>query len=156
MDIKSFLEENDIEHNWHEHPAVFTCEEADKHCSHIPGLALKNLFLKDKKGRRFFLFITTAEKRVDLKKLAESVEMKKITFANTDELKEKLNLTPGAVSPFGLLNDENGEVDVFIDKEVMGADILSFHPNINTASVEITSEMFKKFLNTINHDFKLI
>jgi Ala-tRNA(Pro) deacylase len=156
MNIKEFLEENNIEYIWHEHPAVYTCEEAEKHCSHIPGLAVKNLFLRDKKGKKFFLLITTAEKRVDLKKLGEIIGINKVSFASPDNLKDKLGLEPGAVSPFGLLNDKNNEVGLYIDNEVMQANIVSFHPNVNTASIELSKEMFKKFTNSIDHEVNIV
>jgi Ala-tRNA(Pro) deacylase len=154
--VKKFLEEHDIKYVWHEHPAVYTCEEAEKYCSHIPGVPAKNLFLRDQKGKKFFLFVTPAQKRIDLKKLAEKMETKKLSFASPERLKEKLGLEPGSVSPFGLLNDSEGEVAAYIDKEIAEADTVNFHPNVSIASIELKKEMFEKFLNSIKNRVEFI
>src|SRR3990167_8246235 len=107
--VEDFLKSHNIQYALHEHPAVSTCEEAEKYCGDIPGLACKNLLLRDKKGRRYFLFVLPAEKRADLKQIGEIVGEKRVSFANAEALKEKLGLEPGAVSPFGLLNDKKAK-----------------------------------------------
>ena len=152
--IEQYLRANQIKYILHEHPAVYTCEEAEKHCSDIPGLSCKNLFLKGK--RQYFLIIMPATKKADLKKISATVNESKLSFASAEALKEKLGLEPGEVSPFGLLNDKNHEIKVYIDKEVHEADIVSFHPNRNTASLELTREMFHKFLQLIDNEVHVI
>lgn len=154
--VEEYLQDNQIKYVLHEHPAVYTCEEAEKHCGDIPGLACKNLLLKDKKGRRYFLIVLPAEKRADLKGIGKTVGESKVSFASPEALKEKLGLEPGAVSPFGLLNDKNHEVEVYVDEKVYNADIVSFHPNRNTASLELTGEMFRKFLQAIENKVHVI
>ena len=154
--VEQYLRTNQIEYVLHEHPAVYTCEEAEKYCGDIPGLACKNLLLKDKKGRRYFLIVLPAEKRADLKKIGKTVNEKKVSFASPEALKEKLGLEPGAVSPFGLLNDTSHEVEVYVDKKVYNADIVSFHPNRNTASLELTGDMFRKFLQALENKVHVI
>ena len=134
---EQFLELHQITATLHEHPAVFTCEEAEIHCAHIPGLACKNLFLKGKSGR-YFLLILPANKRTDLKKFAQTVGETKVSFASPEAMKEKLHLEPGSVSPFGLINDTEKSVEVHIDKEVHDAAIVGFHPNRNTATLELS------------------
>jgi len=81
---------------------------------------------------------------------------KQITFASPEVLLEKLGLEPGAVSLFGLLNDKNHEVEIYIDKKVYNADIVSFHPNRNTASLELSKDMFRKFLQAIENKIEVI
>ncbi len=154
--VEDFLKSKDIKYVLHEHPAVYTCEEAEKYCGNVPGLACKNLLLRDKKGRRYFLVVLPAAKRSDLRKFAEIVSENKITFASPENLMEKLGLEPGAVSPFGLLNDKKNEVEVYVDSEVYNADVVSFHPNRNTASLELSGEMFRKFLQSIENLNKVI
>ncbi len=153
---EQFLQDNKIDYILHEHPAVYTCEEAEKYCSDIPGLATKNLFLKNQKKNRYFLIVLAASKRADLKKIAEIVDEKKLSFTNPDELQEKLGLKPGTVSPFGLINDDKQAVEVYIDKNVYDAEIVNFHPNYNTASLELTGAMWHKYLDQIEHDIKII
>lgn len=146
---EQYLEECGIEYELYEHPAVMTCDEAAAH--DIPGLSCKNLFLRDKKGRRFLLLVVPASKRVDLGRLAELAGEKKLSFASEENLREKLGLSSGAVSVFGLLNDANGDVELFLDQEVSGANSVSFHPNRNTASLVLSREMFQKYLDCIDH-----
>lgn len=155
LNVEEYLKSNNIEYILHEHPAVYTCEEAEKYCGNVPGLACKNLFLRSKRGRQYFLIILPAKKRADLKKIGEIIG-DKMTFASTEDLKEKMGLEPGAVSPFGLLNDEKSEIKTYIDKEINEAELLSFHPNRNTASVELPGEMFHKFLGTIKNENQVV
>lgn len=156
IDVEDFLKSNNIEYILHKHSAVYTCEEAMKHCSDIPGLACKNLFLKGNKGRRHFLMVLPANKQTDLKKLCGIVWESKISFASPEALKEKLGLEPGSVSPFGLLNDKLKEIEVYIDKEVYEADTVSFHPNRNTATFELQKDMFHKYLNISENKIEVI
>ncbi len=153
--VEKFLQSNQIVYVLHEHLAVYTCEEAEKYCGDIPGLHCKNLLLRDKKKRQYFLLVLSTKKRADLKRISETVE-ERVSFANPEELKEKMGLDPGAVSPFGLLNDKNHEVEVYIDQEVYNADIVSFHPNRNTASLELTGKMFRKFLQVVKNNVHVI
>ena len=155
-DVEEFLKSNQIEYKLHEHPPVYTVEEAAKYCGDIPGLACKNLFIRDKESERYFLITLPADKRFDFKKFGDIVGTKKLTFADNEALKEKLGLEAGAVSPFGLLNDHNQSVKFYIDKKVYDANIVNFHPNVNTASLELAKTAFWKFLKTIKHEFKVI
>lgn len=155
-DVEEYLGIHQINYILHEHPAVFTCEELEKYSSDNPGLICKNLLLRDQKGKRYFLFIMPASKKADLKRICEIVAEKKLSFASPEGLRQKLGVGPGAVSPFGLLNDKQAEVEVYIDEEVYYAAIVSFHPNRNTASLELTREMFHKFLNTLANKIKIV
>jgi Ala-tRNA(Pro) deacylase len=154
--VTKFLDSHQIKYVLHEHPAVYTCEEAEKYCGDIPGLPCKNLLLKNKGSKRFFLVVLPAKKRTELKKFGEIVSEKKVSFANAEALLDKLGLTAGAVSPFGLLNDKNNEVEVYVDKDVYDADTVSFHPNRNTASLELSGAMFKKFLQVIDQEVHVV
>lgn len=156
VDVEQFLQSHGIAYVLHEHPAVFTCEDAEKYCGTVPGLAGKNLFLKNKKSTRYFLVILPADKRADLKHIAQVVGEQKVSFASPEALREKLGLEPGSVSPFGLLNDADAGVEVFIDREVADAEIVNFHPNRNTASLELTQKMFQIFLTTLKHVVKIL
>lgn len=151
-DVETFLQTHGIDYVLHEHPAVFTCEEAEKHCGDIPGLACKNLFLKDKKEERYFLVVLPAAKRADLKQIGEAVGGRKLRFASPESLQEKLGLDPGSVSPFGLLNDTRHEVELCADREVLDADTVTFHPNRNTATIELSGAAFQQFLQLIEHE----
>ncbi len=143
--IYKILEDLNIRYQKVDHPAVFTCEEAKKY--EVPGVGhCKNLFLRNKAGDRHYLIILPSDKRADLKKLAEILEEEKLSFASDERLQKYLGLTAGAVSPFGLINDESKEIHVVVDKKIFRQEKLAFHPNVNTATLVISSEDVKKYI----------
>lgn len=142
------LDDLGIAYEAYEHPPVFTGGEAAEHWADIPGTAVKNLFLRNKKGDRHYLVILAIDKQADLRQLARVVGDDRLSFASPDRLMAHLGLTPGSVSPFGLLNDEAGAVPVIIDADLQHAERVIVHPNINTASVSIGFADLGKFLRT--------
>ena len=135
-----------IRYDRYEHPPVFTAEEAAVHWSGIPGRAVKNLFLRNKKGDRHYLVIVGIEKQVDLRRLVQVIGDDRLSFGSADRLMARLGLTPGSVSPFGLINDAAGAVRVILDDDLRAAERLIFHPNDNSASVSISVADFERFL----------
>lgn len=146
--IEIFLQKLDIAVTRYEHPAVFTCEQAEQHCATIPGAKSKNLFIRNEKGTQHYLIVVSAEKRINLQALASQLNEKRLSFASQERLMRYLKLTPGSVSPFGLINDTDKHVVVIIDNDLTRHEIVAFHPNINTATLTITTDDFKKFLTT--------
>ena len=142
--VEDYLTSHGIEFRVHEHPPVQTCEELAQHG--VPGLPCKNLFLRDQKKTRYLLVVLPAAKKTDLRQLAEKVGDKKLSFVNPDTMMQKLGVEPGAVSPFGLLNNTEGDVELWIDREVLEAPVVHFHPNRNTASLVLEGEMFHRYL----------
>jgi len=137
-----------ISYERHEHPAVFTAADASQFWDPIPGVQCKNLFLRNKKGDHHYLVVVEIGKRVDLKDLVRTVADDRLSFGSAERLMAELGLTPGSVSPFGLINDPDGSVRVLIDQDLKGADRLIFHPNINTASVVVSWGDLERFLAT--------
>jgi len=148
--VEEFLRVQNIEFVLHEHPAVFTCAQAETYCADIPGLACKNLFLQNDKKTTYILFVLPAHKKANLKKLSEQLGEKKLRFASEEDVQKILALEPGSLTPFGLLNDEEQCVILCLDTEVLHAEIVTFHPNRNTATLELTQDMFQKYLHCIN------
>jgi len=130
----------------HEHPAVFTVEQAEQHWTNIEGLHCKNLFLRNKKGNRHYLVIVPTSKTVDLRRLNEKLDEDRLSFGSPERLMRFLGLEPGSVSPFGLINDRQKEVDVILDEDLKSAGRVNFHPNVNTATVGLNREDFEKYL----------
>ncbi|MFH1503367.1 MAG: prolyl-tRNA synthetase associated domain-containing protein [Candidatus Diapherotrites archaeon] len=155
MDIEKYLQEKEISFKSYEHPAVYTCEEAEKYNKDIKGIHSKNLFLKNKKSTKFYLIIVPAKKKINLKELSGTTE-DKLTFANEKDLKQKLKLSTGAVSPFGLINDEGGKINLLIDKEIWDSDYVSFHPNINTKTWRLSKQNFHKYINSLKNKLIII
>ena len=139
-----------------EHPPVFTSEEADIHWRDLPGVPCKNLFLRNKKGNHHYLVILEISKKADLREIVRFVNDDRLSFGSPDRLMAELGLTPGSVSPFGLINDSDGSVVVLVDEDLRGAEGLIFHPNINTASVVVSWEGLERFLKTRSNQVRYI
>ncbi|MCL4847982.1 MAG: prolyl-tRNA synthetase associated domain-containing protein [Acidobacteria bacterium] len=130
----------------HEHPAVYTVDEATRHWAAIEATHCKNLFLRNKKGNRHYLVVAEHTRPVDLARLATLVGDDRLSFASPERLLAHLGLTPGSVSPFGLLNDVAGAVVVVVDAALREAARVAFHPNVNTATVVLSGADFVRFL----------
>jgi Ala-tRNA(Pro) deacylase len=140
----------------HEHPPVYTVEEAELHWENITGAHCKNLFLRNKKGKNHYLVIAKSEKRVDLKALTSRLGEDRLSFASPERMMRYLGLEPGAVSPFGLINDGENAVVVVIDMDLREASHVNFHPNVNTATVGITYVDFEKFLTHCGNSIRFL
>ncbi len=130
----------------HEHPPVATVEEAEKHWAGLAGAHCKNLFLRNYKGNRHYLVVAPVSRGIDLKRLAALLDEDRLSFASAERLKRWLGVEPGSVSPFGLINDETRQVRVVCDRALKSSAALGFHPNVNTATLEISLADFEKFL----------
>ena len=135
-----------ISYEFYSHPPVFTSEEAAEHWADIPATRVKNLFLRNKKGDRHYLVILEVGKEANLKYLVKVIGDDRLSFASPERLMASLGVTPGSVSPFGLLNDAGGTVTVIVDDDLHRAERLIFHPNVNTASLTIGRADFERFL----------
>lgn len=145
--VYEVLEKLGIAFTRHEHPPVYTVGEAEQHWVNITGAHCKNLFLRNKKGSRHYLVILESSKHADLKSLTHKIGEDRLSFASEKRLMKYLGLEAGAVSPFGLINDSQNEVEVIIDSDLEKAEMVNFHPNVNTATVGIIFSDFEKFLS---------
>jgi Ala-tRNA(Pro) deacylase len=137
-----------IEYQKYEHPPVFTGEAAAEHWGRIPGTQVKNLFLRNKKGDRHYLVILEITKQADLRHLVKVIGDDRFSFGSPERLLATLGVTPGSVSPFGLLHEGARDVRVIVDQDLRTMDRLIFHPNLNTLSVTISVADFQRFLAT--------
>jgi Ala-tRNA(Pro) deacylase len=153
--VAARLHELGIDYIRHEHPPVATVEEAEAHWAGIDATHCKNLFLRNQKGSRHYLVVLTASKRADLRAVADQIGDGKLSFASAERLMAHLGLTPGSVSPFGLINDRAHAVRVVLDRDLKSAARLSFHPNINTVTFTVAAADFARFLeacgNSVQH-----
>lgn len=140
----------------HQHRAVYTVEEAEDVWASVPGQGCKNLFLRDAKGERHFLVVVPKDKRVDIKALGAAQGLGRLSFGSSDRLMRFLGLEPGAVSPFGILNDPQGLVTVMVDQALMAGELVAFHPNVNTATLALSVPDFKRFLESRRNPVKFI
>ena len=140
------LAELGISYERHEHPPVFTVEQALEHWAGIDAAHCKNLFLRNKKGDRHYLVVAGHSTPIDIAAVAARVGDGKLSFASAERLMAHLGLTPGAVSPFGLINDRAKAVRVVVDSGLRASSRVGFHPNVNTATLVVSMADFERFL----------
>jgi Ala-tRNA(Pro) deacylase len=145
-----------IAYTRHEHPPVPTVEEAAKYWSAIDATHCKNLFLRNQKGNRHYLVIVEHSKKVDLRQAADQIGDGKLSFGSPERLAKYLGLTPGSVSPFGLINDRDHSVRVVVDRDLKSAERLSFHPNINTVTLTVSVADFFRFLDACGNSVRYV
>jgi Ala-tRNA(Pro) deacylase len=156
QDVEHYLAGLGIAFTRHEHPPVATVAEAETHWADIDALHCKNLFLRNQKGSRHFLVVLAVTRRGDLAALGDLFGERKLGFASPERLLAHLGLTPGSVSPFGLINDPEHRVEVAIDVAVRDAARVAFHPNVNTATLVVSGADFQRFLAAVGHDVRWI
>jgi Ala-tRNA(Pro) deacylase len=140
----------------HEHPPVFTVEQTREHWRDIKAGHCKNLFLRNNKGDRHYLVIALIDTRVELKMLTRRLDEDRLGFASAERLRRFLGVEAGSVSPFGLLHSEAREVRVVLDARLNDHPVLAFHPNVNTATVEVAFDDVMKFLKWCGNDIRMI
>ena len=138
QEIYDFLKNHKIHFEVTEHPALFSMDDACDIVFPYPECDAKNLFVRDDKKRNYYLITVKGSKRVDLNDFRLKHNTRRLSFASAEDLKAFLKLTPGSVTPFGLLNDEKRAVFFFIDEEFKNEPcFMGIHPNDNTATVWI-------------------
>jgi Ala-tRNA(Pro) deacylase len=151
VDIFDYMARNRISYERHDHPAVFTCEEADRLVPPLPGAKVKNLFVTDKKGRKHFLVLVGYDTSVDLKVLGELLGAGGLRMASARRLENHLGVTPGSVTVLAVINDEEGAVQVVVDDKIWAARAIQCHPLINTATLVVPMGDLKRFLDVSGH-----
>ena len=131
-----YLDSRGIAYEVTEHPAVYSMAQLDQVALPYPADDAKNLFVRDDKKRAYYLITVRGDKRVDLKAFRRRHGTRPLTFASDQDLMDILGLIPGAVTPLGLLNDQEHKVTFFLDKSFLeGSGLIGVHPNDNTATV---------------------
>ena len=146
-----YLNSNSFAYTRLEHPAVFTCAEADAHHAGVEAVSTKNLFLCDKKARRFFLAVTACEKTVRLDELSTLLGVPHLRFASEQNLQRLLGVAGGSVTMMGLVNDVDHVVELWIDKEIWQGENFLCHPLVNTATLVLSKAELERFLTLTGH-----
>jgi Ala-tRNA(Pro) deacylase len=134
-----------------DHPPVFTVDEATRLVPPLHGARTKNLFVRDKSGRRHYLVTVGHGKAVDLKALARTVGVPSLSFGSPDRLKRHLGIEPGSVSLLAVVNDAIGAVEVIVDRELWASERIRCHPLVNTATLSIPRADLERFLDDTGH-----
>ena len=150
------LEELGISFDYHEHPPVPTVGEASKYWKDIESAHCKNLFFRNHKGNRHYLVIFECSRSLNIHALEQRLKQGKLSFASPKRMIKYLGLEPGSVSPFGLIHDNANHVHIFLDEYLKNFERISFHPNLNTASLVISFRDFEKFLQWTGNTYEFI
>lgn len=154
-DLLGRLDELGIGHVTHEHPPVFTVEEAQAHTAHLPGGHCKSLFLKDKKGGLWLLVCLDA-RRIDMNRLAKVLGCPRLSFGKAELLERVLGVTPGSVTPFALINDRDLSVRPLLDRAMLEHERLNYHPLANTATTTIAAADLVRFVESCGHSPRIL
>lgn len=149
------LNELGIVHTTFEHPPVYTVEEAERHTGHLPGGHCKNLFLKDRKGG-LWLLVCLNDRRIDINRLAKVLGCARLSFGRPELLEEVLNVAPGGVTPFALINDRAHRVRPLLDQAMLAFERLNYHPLTNAATTTIAASDLLRFIEACGHELRVL
>lgn len=156
MDIYSYLSDRGIPYVRHDHPPVFTCEEEREHVPESGAARTKNLFLRDRKGKRHLLLVTSCAKTVSIATFADVSGADRLSFASPERLRDRLGVEPGSVTVLGLITDTQHAVELFIDTDVWSAPAVHAHPLRNDATLVLTHDALVRFLATTGHSPRIV
>lgn len=154
--VINYLEQQQIPFEVHEHPPVPTVEEALPYWKDIDAVHCKNLFFRNHKGNRHFLVILDHRRQLNIRDLEQRLKQGKISFASPKRMERYLGLSAGSVSAFGIINDQENHVHLFLDARLLSAKRISFHPNENDATFVISFASFKRFLESSGNSYEFI
>jgi Ala-tRNA(Pro) deacylase len=156
IDLDAWLCEHGITAPRHEHAAVMTVDESERLVPPLPGAKTKNLFLRDRRGRRHFLVTVPHNLTVDLKQLSTVVGANALGFASPERLLNYLGITPGSVSLLALCYDTAGRVEFVIDRALWTAPALQAHPLVNTATMILSHDDLERFVKATGHAPRIV
>ena len=154
--VANKLQELGITFDVVEHPPVFTTEQADSYIEGMEGVRTKSMFLTNRKKTQYYLLIMDDKKRLDMADFKVQVGANRIRMASADSLAEKMNLSAGTVSPFGLLNNAEKDIQVYFDKDILSEEIMTFHPNTNEKTIFIKTQDLFRFLEAIDFSYEIL
>ncbi len=153
--LLALLSQLQIPFTRYDHPAVFSCDESLKLCPPMPGSHTKQLLMKAKNKEIYVLAIVMHDKRVDTRALAKEIGVQSFSFATPEKMLELLGVTPGSVTPFGLIHDQNHVIQIVVDEDAWNIGKFLFHPLVNTATLSIDKAGFETFLKHTGHGFTI-
>ena len=155
QDIYDLLEAEGIPYEAFEHPAAYTVDDIVSYHLPHPEYGAKNLFVRDDKKRNYYLLVAKDDRAIDLKAFGQRAGTRRLSFASPEDLGRFLGLTPGSVTPFGILNDDSRSVTVFLDAYYVGG-MIAVHPNANTATVHLPADALVRLLRAHGNDVRFI
>lgn len=154
--LYNLLHSLDISFQYHEHPPAATIDEVLKYWKDIDAAFCRNIFFRNHKGNRHYLVIMRHDRLLDIHALEKYVRQGKLSFASESRLHKYLGVSPGSVSPLGLIHDTEHHVHLFIDCALSESEKLTFHPNDNRATLVINTMDFFRFLQFCGNSWEWI
>ena len=154
--VYEYLEQQGIGFDYYEHPEAPTIEIASQFYRGEGTVLCKNLFFRNHKGNKHYLVIMDARHNMDIHEIEHQLHQGKLSFASPERMMRYLGVKPGSVSLFTLVNDVNHEVILFVDRKLLDAPKVSFHPNDNTASLVISNSDMLKFIESIGNRYEFM
>ena len=151
-----YLDQLGIKYEIVEHPAVYNMAEMEQIELPHPEADAKNLFVRDDKKRDYYLLTIKGNKRVNLKQFREENGTRRLSFASPQDLKEKLGLEPGSVTPLELLNDSHHEIPFYLDSYFNDQPRIAIHPNDNTATIWLKPQDLLKVIKDSGNPVKVV
>src|SRR5262245_36721615 len=155
-DLNETLDDLKIPYERFDHAPVFTCDEAYAALPNNPAVQTKNIFLRDKRGRRHLLLVTTCEKAVDIKKFADQADADHLSFASPERLMKYLGVEPGSVTVLGLITDTEHAVELYVDRDVWETPMWRCHPLVNSATLVLSRTDLERFFSRTGHAPRVI
>jgi len=148
-----FFNDHGIKYSNIDHPEVFTVEAMMPYLKNVKGAICKNLFLKDKK-KNFYLLSAVHDKEVKLNDVAKKIGAKELRFGDESIMFDMLGVSQGCVTAYALVNDRQKNVKFIVDSRLVDGshDHVNFHPMVNTATTQMTTADFKRFLSLTGHN----
>lgn len=130
------------------------CRDIDKA---LGAMICKNLFLCNRQKTQFYLLMIPGDKVFHTKELSPQIGSARLSFGDERFMEEFLDITPGAVSIMGLMNDKDNRVRLLVDEDVLKGEFLGCHPCVNTSSLKLyTRDVFDIFLRAVHHDMTVV
>ena len=154
--VFNFLQQQEIEYSFYTHPEAPTIDIARQYWRQDGSKHCKNLFFRNHKGNRHYLVCFDCDRDMAIHDLEHRLHQGKLSFASPQRMERYLGLEPGSVSPFGLINDEEHHVHLFLDENLQHAPSLSFHPNDSRGTVVISREEFLRYLDAVGNTWEFV
>jgi len=155
-EVYAWLEKLGIAHDYYEHPPAPTAEIAAQYWKDIDAAHCKNLFFRNHKGNQHYLVIFHYQQNILIRDLEQRLKQGKLTFASPERMERYLKISPGSVSPFGLIHDKDHHIIVFLDENLLQYDRISFHPNLNEASLVVGFGDFMRYLEAVGNRYEFL
>ncbi len=155
--VYDVLDSLGMEYEQIDHAPAMTMEVCRDIDEALGATICKNLFLCNRQKTQFYLLMIPGDKAFHTKEISSQIRSARLSFGDPEFMEEFLDITPGAVSVMGLMNDTGNHVRLLVDEDILKGEFLGCHPCVNTSSLKLrTRDVFGTFLNAVHHDMTVV